>query len=304
MRSPRQGNRGGLSRRAFISAGLGSLLSGIVLPGRLSAQVSPREPSDRMQAGVLVDLTRCIGCRACENACLTRRGQPSLRPALAGYGYGQGEDRLTFRTWTFVDSPRFVEGGSERTIPVKVQCLHCNEPACVAACPVAALQKTPRGAVIYRESRCIGCRYCMLACPFNIPRFEWESGLFARVGKCDFCDDRIASGLRPACVAACPTGALKFGRRAEVLDEAHGRMVADPGRYLSVYGDKVVGGTSWIYLSDVPMDRLGFRTDLPGEPLPSLTWKVVSKIPVVIVGVGLILAGGLWVRKAESPDGH
>jgi formate dehydrogenase iron-sulfur subunit len=286
-----------LSRRSFISKGVGGLLLGSISSRQAWAVPSRQEPQDLLQSGVLVDLTRCIGCRSCENACLIRRGHPPLEPSPADYGYEPGEKKLTFRTWTFVDSPRVENAGLERNVPVKLQCMHCNEPACVAACPVAALQKTPRGAVVYRESRCIGC-------PFNVPRFEWNSGMFARVGKCDFCDDRVASGLSPACVAACTTGALKFGRRADLVEEGRARMASKPLRYISLYGDEIVGGTSWIYLSDVPMAKLGFRTDLPQDSLPSLTWQVVSKIPVVMVGVGLILAAGLWIRREVPPHEH
>jgi formate dehydrogenase iron-sulfur subunit len=141
----------------------------------------------------------------------------------------------------------------------------------------------------------------MLACPFNIPRFEWRSGHYARIGKCDFCHDRTSSGLSPACVDACPTGTLKFGKRSEINEEAKARFSSRPDRYMSIYGDNVVGGTSWIYLSNVSMDNLGFRTDLPGYALPSLTWKVLAKVPLVIIGVGLMLAGGLWIRRREAP---
>lgn len=252
---------------------------------------------------MLVDLTRCIGCRACENACLTRRGFSGLPIQNTGSGYGKGEGRLTYKTWTFIDHPEHSGGsGATKPVPVKRQCMHCLEPACASACPVAALVKTPNGPVIYRESRCIGCRYCMMACPFNIPRYEWSSGLTPKVGKCDFCSDRVTSGLEPACVQACPTGALKFGTRSAILGEARGRRSARPERYVDLYGDEVVGGTSWIYLSDIPLDRLGFRKDLPNFALPSLTWKALSRIPFVVVGLGIIMAGIYRLRAGNKGD--
>ncbi len=249
---------------------------------------------------MLVDLTRCIGCRACENACRVRQKRSPLPTGRVGYGPGEG--RLSFTSWTFVDFREVHGESSARTVfPVKRQCMHCVDAACVSACPVAALHKTPRGSVVYTASRCIGCRYCMIACPFKVPRYEWNEGLTPRVGKCDFCDDRVASGTSPACVMACPTGTLKFGTRANILREAQARMQVNPGRYVSIYGDKVVAGTSWIYLSDVPMEQLGFRVDLPDVALPSLTWASLARVPVVVVTLGIVLAGvyRLHGRKAS-----
>jgi formate dehydrogenase iron-sulfur subunit len=281
---------GVLSRRRFLKAGTAGLALGC-LTGKAGA--TDEGPQENMRSGVLVDLTRCIGCRACENACRVRQGRASL--PTAPFGYGAGEGKLSFTSWTVVD---FHEAGHR--VPVKKQCMHCLDPACVSACPVAALYQTPRGSVAYRADRCLGCRYCMVACPFNVPRYEWYEGLTPRVGKCDFCDDRVASGLAPACVTACPTGALKFGKRADIIREATARMFGDPKRYATIYGDKVVGGTSWIYLSDVPMNKLGFRTDLPDLPLASLTWKALARVPVVVVVLGLFLSAAYRLRGHRS----
>ncbi len=239
-------------------------------------------------AGALVDLTRCIGCRACENACLVRAAFEGL-PAAA-IGYGEGDGKLTYRTRTFIDRQKQ---------PVKRQCMHCLEPACVSVCPVAALEKMASGPVVYHENICIGCRYCILACPFNVPKYEWDNALLPRVGKCDFCADRQAKGQSPACVAACPTGALKFGKRVELLKEAKARMNAQPNRYAALYGEDVVGGTSWIYLADTAPEQLGFPKGLPKEALPSLTWKAISKVPFVVIGVGLMLSAIVRWRVRE-----
>ncbi len=284
-----------IGRRGLLRFGL--RLGSMALVGR--HKVSAFQAPDGLEAGVLVDLTRCIGCRACENACRVRQGRSSL--PLARLGYGPGEGRLSFTSLTFVDQ-RVVERNGEADIraPVKRQCMHCVDPACVSACPVAALRKTPRGSVVYEASRCLGCRYCMIACPFNVPRYQWDSGLTPKVGKCDFCDDRIASGLSPACVSACPTGALKFGKRVEVLREAKARVGSHPERYHSIYGEHTVGGTSWIYLADVPMEELGFRTDLPDESLAALTWRALSKVPFVVIGVGVFLGSMLRLRRQEG----
>jgi Fe-S-cluster-containing dehydrogenase component len=270
-----------ISRRRFLQAGATGTLT--VLGARRLLAEEKVDPLGG--AAVLVDLTRCIGCRACENACLVRWGFAPLPPASIGYGAGEG--KLSFQTRTFVDFPN---GGTKPKQPVKRQCMHCLEPACVSACPVAALEKTAAGPVIYREDLCIGCRYCVLACPFNVPKYEWDNALMPRVGKCDFCADRQAKGQSPACVAACPTGTLKFGKRGELLQEAKARMGAQPDRYRSLYGEDIVGGTSWIYLSDTAPEELGFPKDLPKEPLPSLTWKAISKLPFVVIGLGLLLS--------------
>lgn len=274
-----------LSRRNFLRSGAAAS-AWLAGAGRARAAVD-----ETARSGMLVDLTRCIGCRACENACRVRQKREPLPASRMGYEAGEG--RLSFTSWTFVDFRETGEtaSGGKRQWPVKKQCMHCLDPACASACPVAALYQTDRGSVVYRAERCLGCRYCMIACPFSVPRYEWNEGLTPRVGKCDFCDDRVARGMVTACAAACPTGALKFGRRPDLIREARARMKTDPRRYQSIYGDTVVGGTSWLYLSDVPVDKLGFRTDLPTHALPSLTWKALAKVPVVVVVVGLVLSG-------------
>jgi formate dehydrogenase iron-sulfur subunit len=279
-------------------------MAGLTLALALEEQAVANEGRvpDTEHSSVLVDLTRCIGCRSCENACRVRQKRPPL-PANR-FGFGPGEGKLSFTSWTFVDFRKTDQADPlSPATPVKRQCMHCVDATCVSACPVAALHKTERGSVVYEASRCIGCRYCMIACPFQVPRYEWHEGLTPRVGKCDFCDDRVAEGRLPACVAACPTGTLKFGKRVDILREAVARMKANPNRYVSVYGDKVVGGTAWIYLSDLPMDKLGFRTDLPEVTLPSLTWKALAKIPVVVVALGLILSSVYRLRTRRVTKG-
>jgi formate dehydrogenase iron-sulfur subunit len=151
----------------------------------------------------------------------------------------------------------------------------------------------------------------MIACPFDVPRFEWDKGLTPVIGKCQFCaQERLFRGLPPACAEACPTGALKFGKRDDLLFEAKARLHARPDRYVDhVYGEHEVGGTSWLYLSDVPFERLGFKSGLPRRPLPSLTWDVVSWIPTVaavLAGLlGSVAVGLSHARKKESePPSH
>jgi Fe-S-cluster-containing dehydrogenase component len=281
-----------MTRRQFFQTGAVGTVA--LLGARQLSAETPTHPEDT--SGVLVDLTRCIGCRACENACRLRWDEPPL-PAAA-IGYGPGDEKLTYRTRTFVDFPKTNQSAN---VPVKRQCMHCLDPACVSVCPVAALEKMDTGPVVYRENLCIGCRYCILACPFSIPKYEWDNALNPRVSKCDFCADRQHKGQTPACVAACPTGTLKFGKRAELLQEARARIDSQPKRYTSIFGDKVAGGTSWIYLSATPPEELGFPKDLPQQSLPSLTWKVLSKLPFVVIGVGILLGG---ILRWRTRDGH
>jgi formate dehydrogenase iron-sulfur subunit len=282
-----------ISRRRFLQTTATGAL--VALGARRLFAESPANPNEC--AGVLVDLTRCIGCRACENACRVRAGFGPLPTAAIGYGAGEGQ--LSFRTRTFID---FRDGNLKPKQPVKRQCMHCLEPACVSVCPVAALEKTAAGPVVYHENICIGCRYCILACPFSVPKYEWDNALMPRVGKCDFCADRQAKGQSPACVATCPTGALKFGTRRGLLQEAKARVDSQPSRYTSIYGEDVVGGTSWIYLSDTAPEEAGFPRGLPKEPLPSLTWKAISKLPFVVIGVGLILSAVVRWRTRSSME--
>ena len=248
--------------------------------------------SINVKKGLLFDVTRCVGCGACYQACKERNRLPQSAVDFL-------EDELTDRTLTVVKNrnQRFV----------RQLCMHCEVPTCASVCPVAALEKTPSGPVVYHADRCIGCRYCMVACPFSIPRYEWNNVL-PRVRKCDLCADRLATGLPTACAEVCPTGATLFGERERLIEEARERIAANPKGYVNhVYGLEEVGGTSLLLLSDVPLEQLGYPSGLMKEPLPLLTWSVLQKIPN-FVAVGSVLLGGIWwitarrdeVRQAEA----
>jgi formate dehydrogenase iron-sulfur subunit len=185
------------------------------------------------------------------------------------------------------------EDGELHRVFVKRQCMHCVDPACVSACPVGALQKTDEGPVVYDCTRCIGCRYCMVACPFGVPKFEWGEPL-PKIQKCTFCADRQAEGLEPACSAACPTGALTFGDRDALIAEAEARIEANPDLYVPhVYGRDEVGGTSWLYLSPVPFEELGFPA-LKTESVTALS-EAVATFGTAGVAAGVtFLLGGLY----------
>jgi formate dehydrogenase iron-sulfur subunit len=133
----------------------------------------------------------------------------------------------------------------------------------------------------------------MLACPFGVPKYEWDKTL-PRVRKCDMCADRVAAGNQPACAEICPTGATLFGERDELVSVAQQRLRENPEQYIPhIYGWSEVGGTSVLLLSGVPFEQFGYRTDLMHEPMPLLTWRVLSRIPDLVV-LGSVLLGGIW----------
>jgi formate dehydrogenase iron-sulfur subunit len=232
-----------------------------------------------MSKAILYDATMCIDCKLCEKACAERNHLPYNDEIAA-------EEMMSSHKLTYVKTKgdKFM----------RRLCMNCEDPTCVSVCPVAALRKTPEGPVTYDASRCIGCRYCMLACPFEVPKYEWNS-LLPRVRKCDMCSDRVAAGKPTACTEACPTGATKFGERDELIAEARDRIAKAPKQYVNhIYGLSEVGGTSVLLLSSIPFEEFsGYRSDLPNQPLPMLTYRVLSKIPD-LVALGGVFLGGIW----------
>ncbi len=277
-----------LDRRSFLRVA-GAAAGALLLPsGVLAASATPPSPSLR-QKGMLVDLTKCIGCGWCQAAC---RQWNELSPAQdTGDEDGPTQPCLSADTWTLPEFRQVEYGGQLHRVYIKRQCMHCQNPACVSACPVGALQKTGAGAVVYDCTRCIGCRYCMVACPFGVPKFEWSEPL-PRIRKCTFCSDRQAAGMEPACAAACPTGALTFGARATLIAEAEARLQARPDQYVNhIYGRDEIGGTAWIYLSPIPFDALGFP-DLSSEPVTALSEAMATLgTPGMAAGVAAALGG-------------
>ncbi len=235
--------------------------------------------------GMLTDTTRCIGCRACEKACAGAHGfeVPDVQTdnALA-------KERPTSETqWTVVNRYETTKGG----VFVKKQCLHCWQPACAAACLTNAMYKTKDGPVIWRAGKCMGCRFCMVSCPFNIPKFEYNSNN-PKIQKCTMCWERLERGEKPACASACPNDALMFGYRRELMEIARGRIYNHPKDYVHhIYGEHEVGGTGWLYLSAVPFEQIGFRTDLGTTPYPEYTREFLYAVPVAFFGIPALLLG-------------
>ncbi len=256
------------------------------------------------QYGVLVDITKCIGCRGCQVACKNWNDLPATKTTFTASR--TNPPQMNFNNVTLVNFHTIEKGDKVQWRAVKMQCFHCLEPICFEACFVHAYKKTPEGAVVYFNPEiCTGCRYCQLACPFLNIQLKWDE-VFSRVRKCDMCYDRLVRGLKPACVATCPTGALKFGERDALLKEARERIAKNPDKYVDhIFGEKEVGGTSWLYISDVPFEELGFRTDVMHESIPKYTWKYISKAPILAVGLPILFAA-FYVytkRRAENEDG-
>jgi formate dehydrogenase iron-sulfur subunit len=251
-----------------------------------------------MSRAVLVDLTKCFGCGACTVACKLwneKKYDDAKKPTV-------GENaKLCDINWTVVDKHVVKDAsGKDAWRFAKKQCLHCNEPACASSCLVGALRKTEDGPVVYSPDLCVGCRYCMVACPFNIPTYEWERS-FPEVSKCQMCSTRVARNEMPACVSVCPNQVMKFGERDQLLKEAH-TLIASNSLYIKhVYGEKEVGGTAWMYVSDQPFEKLGYRTAVRNEPLPAYTWKILNKIPAALIGWTGILTGiYLFTKRRDA----
>jgi formate dehydrogenase iron-sulfur subunit len=234
-----------------------------------------------MKGAILFDSTKCIGCEACVAACKEHNKLPAaIDPTLTAY------------TWTVVER--------RNTAFIRRMCMHCESPTCVSVCPVQAFHKEPNGPVLYDASRCIGCRYCIMACPFGVPKYQWDRTA-PIVQKCIMCPGRIGAGNVPACASVCPTGATLFGERDELIREARSRLWTSPATYVpQIYGLEEVGGTSVLILSSVPFASLGLRTDLPRAPLPLLTWQVLSKIPDFVVVGGALLYGLWWITNRRT----
>jgi formate dehydrogenase iron-sulfur subunit len=244
--------------------------------------------------GVLVDTTLCIGCRACERACSEAHELPV--PDIENDGALEKLRDTSDHQWTVVN--RFET--SKGSVFVKKQCMHCWQPACGAACLTNAMLKTHTGPVIWRGDKCMGCRFCMVSCPFDIPKFEYHSWN-PKIQKCSMCYERLEKGLGPACVGACPTDALVFSTKRELMEIARLRIYHHPQNYVhKIYGENEVGGTGWLYLSAVPFEEIGFRTDLGTTPYPEFTREFLYMVPLQL-GLHLISDKADTSLEEEKP---
>ena len=287
----------GISRRSALKAMASVTATSAV--SALSARPAEAAEAPADAVGMLYDTTRCIGCKACVVACADANGRE--RDTAWSGGLWQAPVDLNPDTKNII---KLYSEGPSRSF-VKQQCMHCVDPACVNACMLGSLQKREFGIVTYDSTLCTGCRYCQMACPFNIPKFEWTKAFNPKISKCELCSHRLAEGKEPACCEVCPREAVIFGTRADLLKEAHRRLEAHPDRYIpKVYGETDAGGTQVLYLSHVPFDKIGLP-DLGPRSVPETQRSLQHGIyqwfaaPVVLYGA---LAAVMLRNRSKGGD--
>ena len=302
-----------LTRRGLLQLGVAATSGAATTALAAQGSEAPKEKAAASPnyVGVLVDTTLCIGCRKCEEACNRRNHLPRTAESFSDRDILRTFRRPSETAFTVVNqfqgSPSPDQAGLPNTF-CKVQCMHCLYPSCVSACIVGALTKSADGSVVYNSTICIGCRYCQVACPFEIPAYEYHEPLVPRVRKCEFCADRAkGTGANPACAAACPTEALVFGRRADLVAMVKDRLKRRPDRYANhLYGETEVGGTSWLYLTGRPVQEVGLLA-LPEAPPPQLTEAIqrgIFKYGLIPAGFYGLLAGIMWFNHRRHPGEH
>lgn len=287
-----------ITRRRFL--GWMGVAGATVVAGKTARAATGKEFSGYPDSkGVLFDSVRCIGCRRCEEACNKVNELPEPKTSFKELAVLDEKRRTDAAHFTVVNS---YDVPARKTGPVfrKIQCNHCLEPACASACFVNAFKKTETGAVVYDASVCVGCRYCMIACPFEIPAYEYDEPLTPRVRKCTMCHPRVVDGLLPGCVEACPSEALTFGKRDDLLKIARERFRKFPDRYVDhIYGEREMGGTSWLQISGVPFSQIGMREDLGTKPAPEFTAGALGAVPIV-VGLWPVLLTGVYAMNKRK----
>jgi formate dehydrogenase iron-sulfur subunit len=297
-----------VNRRDFLKlGGTAAGTAALTAVGATPAHARPLVDPDRI--GVLVDTTYCIGCRRCEFACGEENDNPHQE--LSAYddtsvmAEMRRPDAESYTVVNRYSAPEYTD----QPMDVKVNCLHCDHPACVSACIVGALEKNPMGPVTYDAWKCIGCRYCMVACPFQIPAYEYANATTPRVMKCNLCVERtLEQGKQPACVEICPKEALVYGKRSDLVKLAHRKIREHPGRYHDeVYGEHTVGGTSWMYIADRPLTDLDLP-ELPDESPAEITEGIQHGIfrgfsgPIMLFGLMSVLLKSSGDKRKEMED--
>lgn len=292
----------GNNRRDFLkkSAVIGAGVAGI---STSTAKAGPKNILSPDRMGVLVDTTVCVGCRNCEWACKTAHNLPAGN--LESYEDRKILEKRRRPDHTALTVVNEYSPGKNSNLPVdvKVQCMHCDHPACVSACIVGAFSKQENGSVIWDTDMCIGCRYCMAACPFQVPAFEYDKAIQPMIMKCDFCFERTKEGKLPACVEICPVEALTYGPRTELVRVARERIKRNPDRYVDhIFGEYEVGGTSWMYLANKDFAELDFPK-LGEKPAPGVSESIQHGIFAYFVppvSLYALLGGIMWISKRRK----
>jgi Fe-S-cluster-containing dehydrogenase component len=299
-----------VSRRALLK---GVAVGGAALAaGAVADRAEARERKVTDGVGMLCDSTRCVGCRACVTRCKEVNGLP---PDTKDGMY----DAPASLSGTTKNIIQVADLGAGRSAFVKSQCMHCVDPSCVSVCMAGALHKEAGGIVAYNKETCVGCRYCQVACAFNIPRFEWDKAL-PKIVKCELCRDRGDARVNgplaianPACAEVCPRGAVVYGRRSELVELARARIAADAAAYNpEVYGLTDGGGTHVLYLAakGVEFEALGLPR-LPQAPLPEMGEHIQHSIykwfaaPTILYGaLAYTIAKNRNKAHEQEEEGH
>ena len=297
-----------IDRRNFLK--IAGATAAVPLLANKSAAAAQKEPAPGHGLGCLVDTTLCVGCRKCEQACNQRNHLPKPKESFEEMAVLENLRRMDDTSFTVVNKyyPRNLGTLTWRQRPtyVKFQCMHCADPSCVSACIVGALTKAPNGAVIYDVSKCIGCRYCMIACPFQVPAYQYDDPLTPQVRKCTFCYAQVKDGGLPACAQVCPREVITFGKRSDLLKLARWKIKSNPGKYQNrIFGEHEVGGTSWLYLASEPFENIGFPT-LSSTPPPRLTESIQHALTSYLafpVGLYAVLGGIMWLTGFLKKNG-
>lgn len=291
-----------ISRRGFLKGtAVGTLLTGTC------AKTAKGSGAEHFSGypdsfGLLHDTTLCVGCRSCEKGCADVNDLEQPKMPLTDKSVFREKRTVSDKAFTVVNQYREATKDTPAVFR-KHQCMHCQEPSCAAVCFVRAFRKSPEGAVVYDPDLCVGCRYCMMACPYYATGYEYDDALTPRVRRCTMCYPRIKEGKNPGCADACPNNAIVFGKRKDIIKVARQRISKMPVRYIDhIFGEHEFGGTNWLTLAGpkTPFGELGLPEDAGPGPLPELSSNFLSVVPLIVAVYPGLLAGFYAFSKRKD----
>ncbi|HTT40704.1 MAG TPA: formate dehydrogenase subunit beta [Burkholderiales bacterium] len=276
-------------------------LQSLDIERRSATTTQPPDQRQALKLAKLIDISKCIGCKACQSACMEWN---DLRDTVGvNTGTYDNPRDLTENSWTVMKFFEVEPEGKLEWLIRKDGCMHCADPGCLKACPApGAIVQYSNGIVDFHEENCIGCGYCVAGCPFNVPRISKKD---SKAYKCTLCSDRVAVGLEPACIKTCPTGALVFGSKEDMIDHASERIADLKERgyqKAGLYDPPGVGGTHVMYVlqhADQP-ELYGLPKEPKISPLVSF-WKGAAK-PVALIALGLAALGTFFHYLKVGPN--